>query len=71
MDKRLGNHYPNLDHGRRNTYTCTVVECDPFNVTLKLHGHGGELGVEPLRRIEIDWDPHGNRRMLIVRGESL
>ena len=71
VNKRLGNHYPNLDYGRRKTYTCTVVECDPFNVTFKLQGYGDELCVEPLRRIEIDWDPAGNRRMLIVSGESV
>jgi hypothetical protein len=71
VHKRLGNHYPNLDHGQRKTYTCTVVECDPFNVTLKLQGYGDELCVEPLRRIEVDWDPAGDRRMLIVSGESV
>jgi hypothetical protein len=70
VNKRLGNQYGSFEPGYNKTFMCTVVDCDPFNVTLQLHGYD-ERCVEPLRRIEIDLDPHENRRMLIVRGEAL
>jgi Putative DNA-binding domain len=68
IDKRLGNHYPDYDPGVSREGTAQVVHIDPFNVTFHFTQYCDERCIEPLRRIELDWDARNDRRLVIVQG---
>jgi hypothetical protein len=67
VNKKLGNVNPEWDPSCNGTRECTVRRCDPFSVTFYEHGSMGEY-TEPLSRLDLDWDPVRNRRLIIVRG---
>jgi hypothetical protein len=68
INKRLGNHYPDFAPGVQREGMAQVVDVDPFTATFHLTQYSDERCIEPLSRIELDWDGGNNRRMVIVRG---
>lgn len=70
INKRLGNHHQDFEPGLRLNGTARVIAVDPFSVTFDFTTYSAERCVEPLSRIELDWDGDNSRRMVIVRGVS-
>jgi hypothetical protein len=67
VNKKLGNTNPEWDPSSNGTRECRVVRSDPFSVALYELGSMGEY-IEPLSRLDLDWDQVRNRRLIIVRG---
>lgn len=68
INKRLGNHHQNFSPGVHREGMAQVISVDPFSATFNFTDYSHERCVEPLSRIELDWDERNCRRMVIVRG---
>lgn len=68
INKRLGNHHPDFEPGVNRDGMAEVVEVDPFSATFHFTQYSGERCIEPLSRIELDWDGENSRRLVIIRG---
>ena len=68
VNKRLGNHHSDFEAGYDRETTATIVSVEPFTVTFSLDSFAHERCIEPLKRVELDWDPSLSRRRVIVRG---
>jgi hypothetical protein len=68
INKRLGNHHPDFAPGVHREGMAQVVDVDPFTATFHFAQYSDERCIEPLSRIELDWDGGNNRRLVIVRG---
>ncbi len=68
VHKRLGNHYPDFAPDVHREGMAQVVHVDPFSVTFHFTQYCDERCIEPLSRVELDWDGRNNRRLVIVRG---